>query len=133
MAYGLTELPTNGPFPLSVTVVNDVADITYDQEFTYNNNEISGFYICCLEFDECTAAANNWELMPKEAVTGVIPGQASTTIIIDLQLATKCAYNEIRNLAYLWEDKPVLEYLGAPIYANDEYKLPGAPWNYVIQ
>ena len=65
VAYGLSELPTNGPFPLSVTVVNDVADITYDQEFTYNNNEISGFYICCLKFNECTAPANNWELMPK--------------------------------------------------------------------
>ena len=35
VAYGLTELPTNGPYPLSVTVVNDVADITYDQGMTY--------------------------------------------------------------------------------------------------
>ena len=69
----------------------------------------------------------------KEAVSGGIPGQPGTKIIIDLRLATKCAYNEIRNLAYLWEDNPVLEYLGAPIYANDEYKLPGAPWNYIIQ
>ena len=69
----------------------------------------------------------------KEAVSGGIPGEPGTKIIIDLRLATKCAYNEIRNLAYLWEDNPVLEYLGAPIYANDEYKLPGAPWNYVIQ
>ena len=130
VAYGLSELPTNGPFPETITVVNDVADITYDQEFTYNDNEISGFYICCLEFDECTKAAGNWELMPKESVTG---SESGKTIIIDLALATKCAYNEIRNLAYLWEDKPVLEYLGAPIYANDEYKLPGAPWNYAIQ
>ena len=110
----------------------DVADITYDQEFTYNNNEISGFYICCLEFDECTANANNWELLPKESITGVVPGEASTTILVDLLLATKCPYNEIKNLAYLWADNPVKEYLGAPIVANDEYKLPGAPWNYKI-
>ena len=57
-----------------VSVIDTIVDITYDQEFTYNNNEISGFYICCLEFDECTANADNWELMPKESVTGVIPG-----------------------------------------------------------
>ena len=62
----------------------------------------------------------------------VIPGQDSTTILVDLMLATKCAYNEIRNLAYLWEDNPVEEYLGAPIVANDEFKLPGGPWNYKL-
>ena len=61
-----------------------------------------------------------------------IPGEASTTIIVDLMLATKCAYNEIRNIAYLWEDNPVEEYLGAPIVANDEFKLPGGPWNYKL-
>ena len=132
VAYGLSQLPTNGPFPQSILVDENLATITYDQEFTYNDNEICGFYICCLEFDECTAAANNWELLPKEAVIAI--GQnPGGSIILDLDMATKCAYNEIRNLAYLWEDKPVLEYLGAPIYAVDEYKLPGAPWNHVIQ
>ena len=61
-----------------------------------------------------------------------IPGEASTKITVDLIFSTKCEYNEIRNLAYLWEDNPVKEYLGAPIVANDVYKLPGGPWNYNI-
>ena len=60
----------------------------------------------------------------------LISGEASTTITVDLMSATKCEYNDIKNLAYLWEDNPVREYLGAPIVANDEYKLPGGPWNY---
>jgi len=129
VAYGLST-PTNGPFPVTVTVVNNIADITYDQEFTYNNNEISGFYICCLEFDECTAGGGaNWELLPKESVSGFMPGQATTKLKVNLALATQCGFDEIQNLAYLWEDNPIKEYLGAPIVANDEYKLPGAPWN----
>ena len=60
------------------------------------------------------------------------PGEASTIITVDLIFSTKCEYNEIRNLAYLWEDNPVEEYLGAPIVANDEFKLPGGPWNYKL-
>ena len=62
-------------------------------------------------------------------MTGFIPGEASTKLNVDLAAATKCGFDEIQNLAYLWEDNPVKEYLGAPIVANDEYKLPGAPWN----
>ena len=31
-------------------------------------------------------------------------------------------------LAYLWETTPVLGTEALPIYANDEFKLPGAPW-----
>ena len=31
-------------------------------------------------------------------------------------------------LAYLWETTPVLGTEALPIYANNEFKLPGAPW-----
>ena len=31
-------------------------------------------------------------------------------------------------LAYLWETTPVLGTEALPIYANNEYKLPAAPW-----
>ena len=31
-------------------------------------------------------------------------------------------------LAYLWETSPVLQMEGLPLYANDSFGLPGAPW-----
>ena len=31
-------------------------------------------------------------------------------------------------LAYLWETTPVLETRGLPLYADDDFQLPGAPW-----
>ena len=33
-------------------------------------------------------------------------------------------------VAYLWETTPVLGTEALPIYASDEYRLPGAPWWY---
>ena len=38
----------------------------------------------------------------------------------------------VKNLAYMWADKRVKEYLGAPIYADDEFRLPGAPWRHEL-
>ena len=35
-------------------------------------------------------------------------------------------------LAYLWETTPVLGTGALPIYANDEYEFPAAPWWYII-
>ena len=31
-------------------------------------------------------------------------------------------------LAYLWEETPVLGTGALPLYADDEFGLPGAPW-----
>ena len=31
-------------------------------------------------------------------------------------------------LAYLWETTPVLGTKALPLYADDEFELPGAPW-----
>ena len=39
----------------------------------------------------------------------------------------------VGNLAYMWADKRVKEYLGAPIYADDEFMLPAAPWAHQLQ
>ena len=35
-------------------------------------------------------------------------------------------------LAYLWEDTPTVTNFGLPIYAADEYHLPGAPWKVYV-
>ena len=50
VAYGLTEFPTNGPFP-TLLDVNQLAngiqiDISYDKPILWNSTETEGFYIC---------------------------------------------------------------------------------------
>lgn len=62
--------------------------------------------------------------MTTESVS-VLLEQAKILINLDL---VKYDATEIQHLAYMWADTPVKVYLGAPIYATDEYRLPGAPW-----
>ena len=122
IAYGLST-PTNGPFPTSITQSNPIVEVTYDQAFTYNNNETSGFWYCCYEFDECNESWS-WIEIAAESVSVMLD---EDKILINLDSA-ECDAAEVDNLAYLWADTPVKAYLGAPIYAADEYRLPGAPW-----
>ena len=131
IAYGMST-PTNGPFPNSV-ILNDniIAEVTYDQAFTYSNYETSGFWYCCYEFDECSEQWS-WIEITTESVS-VLMDEAKILINLDLATippsgATECDATEVQHLAYLWADTPVKVYLGAPIYATDEYRLPGAPW-----
>ena len=130
VAYNLTSQPTNGPFPASITVNNNnLAQINYDQQFSYNNAETSGFYICCSALDDCTTAdgesIRHWEELPPKSVT-----VNNKNVKVDLTFATRCPASDIKNLGYIWAEDPVKEYLGLPIYAIDEYKLPAAPWYY---
>jgi sialate O-acetylesterase len=127
VAYGLTEYPTNGPFPSSVDFVNSgtefSADITYDQEFAYNPAENSGFYVCSQAggFDQCRQG-NSWTLLDASAVTQAAPNQLR--VVLPLTPLTV-------GLAYLWTESPILgPSMAAPIYASDSYQLPGAPWQY---
>lgn len=115
----MTEYPTNGPFFETVTQNGDLFEVTFDQAFTYNNAEISGFYVCCSSIASCDAAEGSWTRVPKDAVTVVLEEKK---ILLDLSEGCNSA------LAYAWEDIPVEAYLGAPIYANDRFQLPAAPW-----
>ena len=36
--------------------------------------------------------------------------------------------SDANGLAYLWETTPVLGMKALPMYAADEFELPGAPW-----
>ena len=63
IAYGKDEFPTNGPFIKSVSLKAELQNeglvtITYDQDITYDDTEISGFYYCCTEYDLCEN--ENW-------------------------------------------------------------------------
>ena len=129
VAYNLNT-PTNGPFPNSVSLKDDhLVEVIYDQTFTYNNNETSGFWYCCYEFDRCNDAMQwGWLELNTESVTVLLD---EAKILVDLDLA-ECETTGAQHLAYLWKDTPVKEYLGAPIYSSDVYRLPAAPWAFEI-
>ena len=40
--------------------------------------------------------------------------------------------NSATGLAYLWNETPVLGTKALSIYAEDEYALPGGPWQYDV-
>merc|ERR1712186_170376 len=111
IAYGM-DTPTNGPFPESFTQVDDQVEIVYDQPFTYNNKETSGFWICCQEFDDCNEPEEwGWYEMIKSNVTAM-PDESK--IMVDLTgLCDWTGEVRVKNLAYMWADKRVKEYLGA--------------------
>ena len=50
VAYGLDQFPTKGPFPtlIDFTLLSEgiQVDILYDQSFTWDPSETSGFYFC---------------------------------------------------------------------------------------
>ena len=54
--------------------------------------------------------------IPANSVTA---SDQSLTIIVD---------GKDTALAYLWETTPVIGTEALPIYADDEFRLPGAPW-----
>ena len=138
VAYGL-EGPLEGPIPVGVTPNNQEFTVEFatNVDITYNNEETSGFWVCCNELDQC----NNfwlWAELPREAVVPF-----GRTLTVDLKLAElnpdpdlACAAEEVRYVAYLWADNPVQVSLGAPIYAvpipPTIEKLPMAPWAWEV-
>ena len=54
--------------------------------------------------------------IPANSVTAL---NQSLTMIVDYKATA---------VAYLWETTPVIGTEALPIYADDEFRLPGAPW-----
>ena len=66
VAYGMTDYPTNGPFPevWNFAQLDDAiqVDILYDQDFKWNPVESDGFYSCCLySIEDCNNKNGAWE------------------------------------------------------------------------
>ncbi len=117
VAYGVSDMPTNGPFPTDIARQSDDSIIiTMDMDFTHTemSNGFSGYSVCCdVAFDSCLGS---WSRLSTDTTTVNV---ADRTVTVNL--AGLCA-QQITGLAYLWEDTPVEDYLGAPIYAADQYR-----------
>jgi len=130
VAYGVQELPNQGPVATSVTKLEPLAyRLTYDQDFIYDDSELTGFFVCCGLPDLCrdSSDANIWAPVPNSKVKA-----RPRTMSIDLDLTGGCSPGEEGegiNLAYLWRQTPIeTPVWGAPIYSADQFKLPSPPW-----
>ena len=128
VAYGLTENPTNGPFPTFGTI-GSILSLTYPAVpgITYDNTEISGFYVCCEEYSTCDYANGRWTKISKEYVTA-----DTVSGIVTVDFSAECPSTSPTGIAYMWEDTPVQGMLAAPIYSDDEFRLPAAPWTFEL-
>lgn len=127
VAYNVQSNPTNGPFPTELSIQPGAAvTVTYDQEFTYDNSEISGFSICCKDYSECDYYQDAWKVLDRYHGKK----DSSTSIMVNIQ--DVCGQNSPTGLAYLWEDTPTKRMIGLPIYSNDRFQLPAAPWKYEL-
>ena len=63
VAYENAEYERGGPWPVQLVLEDDSVRITYDTPITYNNQEISGFYVCEDNPDNCDALSvlYSWE------------------------------------------------------------------------
>ena len=53
VAYGDANYPSNGPLVKSLSLDDAGLHLEYDREISYDQAETSGFYYCCLPFDQC--------------------------------------------------------------------------------
>ena len=142
VAYGMSDYPTNGPFPQLwnfAQVENGYqVDIMYDKPFIWDVVESEGFYICCLDsIDECNSIDAAWEKVQhtlplffncffyKHIQFIQLPDES---VSFDDQTLSMNLPSCAVGLAYLWETTPVLGTRALPMYADDEFGLPGAPW-----
>jgi len=113
--------------PVPSTSVFDQLKMThviyYDVPFVYTNTEISGFYACTNDAEECDVGGqvNTWVEIEKENVSAL----DDHTISINLE---SYRGESALSLAYLWRETPVKEYLGLPIYGLEPFHLPSPPW-----
>ena len=132
VAYGNATFRTNGPFVTSLDLISGTTvSLTYNQQITYDQAEISGFYYCCKDdFDYCDIVPRNWVEIGKERV--ILNSTKMDVDVIEIDVANLPVCHRIPHIAYLWRETPIKGYLAAPIYGSDQFRLPSAPWKAVI-
>ena len=130
VAYQLPGIPSQGPFPKHLNIIRtetaSYAQVRYNEDpISYIPGENSGFFFCCGENNSSSCRgdqvvpATDWKLLSIENV------KQKATDLITITLPT-C--NGPSSLGYLWAESPVTVTHGLPIYSNNQYGLPAAPW-----
>jgi len=81
------------------------------------------FFVCCLEnVDLCDQVpyGQGWE--------GVSIHSQPGNDTIDIDISSACVDKPINGLAYLWLETPCSGEAACPLYSNDQFRLPVAPF-----
>ena len=67
VAYGKTDFPSNGPYPVSIEFISaglfNLAEITFNEPIAFEEKESNGFYYCCeSDYQDCDPK-NAWKLV----------------------------------------------------------------------
>jgi len=125
VAYGLDSFPSQGPIVTALDILGDgELQLTYDQDFTYDDSELTGFYHCCAPHPGVCRdmdSTSGWPPVEKDKVTAS-PSRHQVSLSLP-----HCEGS--LSLAYLWRQTPIATPVwGAPIYAADKFRLPSPPW-----
>ena len=132
--------------------------VQFDQPLTYDTSETNGFYVCCgVPYETCDTEDGLWQLVSNIVIYCDCQGycfykylRSKKHVPSQQFIGTKRLYfsqvdsdvtlgdfdtisiasvsDDCTGLAYLWAETPVQGMEAAPIYADDEFGLPGAPW-----
>jgi len=120
LVYGQEDKPLQGPQLTEIQRDGDTIIITFDADVKLEALEDDRFMICCMNIDLCDQVPYGQGWM---GVT--IRGQLdSNSVILDIGMA--CI--PTRFLAYLWLETPCSAEAACPLYSDDGFRLPVAPF-----
>ena len=126
VAYGLEEFPKSGPKVTDISSTDGGVVVSYDKGIIFNNSELSGFFLCCQESEYSCYDSHIYKWQPVPTTCATLT--SSTQVTINLS-CWSCDSGEPPSLAYLWRETPIQTPIwGAPVYADDMFRLPAAPF-----
>jgi len=126
VAYGQEDFPSSGPGITDLFVSESGFLLFYDEPFTYDDSELTGFYYCCGPLGFCSSNTNagNWPALAQDEVEADVAGGVVVLALVECE-----EEGDMVSLAYLWRQTPIeTPVWGAPIYSADGFRLPSAPW-----
>ena len=90
--------------------------------------------VCCMENMELCDERNYGQANGWQGVKMVDwwTGNGQTTIVLDPTEACSGS-GQFSGLAYLWRETPCSGELACPLYSDDEYNMPVAPFKYSLE
>ena len=137
VAYGRREFPKYGPYPVKFDLFlhgdqrTPSLIVEYDQEVIWDagGGSASGFYACCGRIPDCDADMD-MRLWRRIGAANVAAEDSFKVVIGLVGLCPRLT--DLGGVAYMWEDVGVPEGEEAFVRAEDEFQLPGNPWEHEI-
>ena len=126
LVYGNTDNPLYGPQPTNVSTTENSIIVTFSSALKPVVVEEDRFMVCCLaSMEECDEVAygDGWK--------GVRVVGSPASHQVELSTAGVCPGQQA-GLAYLWLETPCSGEELCPLYSDDQFNMPVAPWKYKL-